>query len=385
MKKIILIMFIGLMLCGCGKENKEDVINDLKTNIQKTKSYKVTGNMEISNDEETFTYSLESYYLKDNYYKVVLVNQTNNHEQIILKNNEDIYVITPALNKSFKFQSEWPGNSSQAYLLGSLVNDIDNDTNREITEENNGYIIKTEVNYPNNSELKYQKIYLNNKKIIEKVMVFDENDIVKIKVVFDKIDMKANLKEEDFKLDKYVKEDVENDNKELVDNNDKNNNKECTGDSCQNSNDSTENNVNNANNNDNTQNNNDSINNEQKSEGTISVDNIIYPLYIPSNTYLTSSEVIDTDNGNRVILTFSGEKNFVLIEEMTIANNEMEIVPVYGEPLMLSEVIGALSANSLSWDVNNISYYLASTELSVSEMQSIANSLGNSTLVANTK
>lgn len=385
MKKIILIMFIGLMLCGCGKENKEDVINDLKTNIQKTKSYKVTGNMEISNDEETFTYSLESYYLKDNYYKVVLVNQTNNHEQIILKNNEDIYVITPALNKSFKFQSEWPGNSSQAYLLGSLVNDIDNDTNREITEENNGYIIKTEVNYPNNGELKYQKIYLNNKKIIEKVMVFDENDIVKIKVVFDKIDMKANLKEEDFKLDKYVKEDVENDNKELVDNNDKNNNKECTGDSCQNSNDSTENNVNNANNNDNTQNNNDSINNEQKSEGTISVDNIIYPLYIPSNTYLTSSEVIDTDNGNRVILTFSGEKNFVLIEEMTIANNEMEIVPVYGEPLMLSEVIGALSANSLSWDVNNISYYLASTELSVSEMQSIANSLGNSTLVANTK
>ena len=39
----------------------------------------------------------------------------------------------------------------------------------------------------------------------------------------------------------------------------------------------------------------------------------------------------------------------------------MEIIPVYGEPLLLSEVIGALSANSLSWDINNISYYLAST------------------------
>ena len=84
-------------------------------------------------------------------------------------------------------------------------------------------------------------------------------------------------------------------------------------------------------------------------------------------------------------MTFSGEKNFVLIEEATIANSDMEIVPVYGEPLLLSESIGALSANSLSWDVNNISYYLASTELTVSEMQSIANSLGNTTLVSNTK
>ena len=63
----------------------------------------------------------------------------------------------------------------------------------------------------------------------------------------------------------------------------------------------------------------------------------------------------------------------------------MEIVPVYGEPLLLSETIGALSASSLSWDVNDISYYLASTALSVDEMQLIANSLGNTTLVANTK
>ena len=63
----------------------------------------------------------------------------------------------------------------------------------------------------------------------------------------------------------------------------------------------------------------------------------------------------------------------------------MEIVPVYGEPLLLSETVGALSANSLSWDVNNMSYYLASTELTPAEMQLIANSLGNETLVSNTK
>ncbi len=350
MKKFFVLISSLLLLCGCGKESKENIVKDFKDSINNIKSYKITGNMEISNDEETFTYSLESYYLKNNYYKVRLVNQTNNHEQIILKDNENIYVITPSLNKSFKFQSEWPNNSSQAYLMGNLVNDIENDVNKEIIEDEDGYIIKTKVNYPNNADLKYQKIYLDKDKKVEKVEVYNDKDIVKIKVTFDKIDLKAGLKKDDFKLSDYVKEDANEEN---------NNENTCSGSGCESQN--------------------------SASKPTSTIESVIYPLYIPNNTYLTSSEKVETSMGNRVILTFSGDKNFVLIEEPTISNTSMEVVPVYGEPLLLSETIGALSASSLSWDVNNISYYLASTELSSDEMQLIANSLGNSTLVSNVK
>lgn len=373
MKKILLLICLTLMLCGCGSETKEDVLNDFMNNINSTKSYKLTGNMEISNDEEKFTYSLESYYLKDEYYKVILVNQTNNHEQIILKNKEDIYVITPSLNKSFKFQSEWPNNSSQAYLLGNLANDIKNDKNVEISENDNGYIIKSSVNYPNNEELTYQKIYLNNKKVVEKVEVFNNSDIVKIKVAFENVDLKANLSEKDFKLEDYVKEDNINESENNSNNNTENNKEN---DNCVENEEGCKNNTSNGQSNTNT-----NSTSYENSEKTSNIENIIYPLYIPSNTFLSNSETIETSNGNRVILTFSGDKNFVLIEEATIKSENMEIVPVYGEPLMLSETIGALSANSLSWDVNNISYYLASTELTVNEMRTIANSLGNTTLV----
>jgi outer membrane lipoprotein-sorting protein len=335
-------------MCGCGKESKENIIKDLKNSINNAKSYKTIGTMEISNDEEVFTYSIESYYLKNDYYKVILVNQTNNHEQIILKNKDEIYVITPALNKSFKFQSEWPNNSSQAYLLDSIINDINSDKELELNSGDNGYVIKVKVNYPNNNELKYEKIYLNNKKEIEKVEVYNNNDILKIKATFEDIDLNAKLKEEDFKIDNYVKEEEppkENEDNKCAEN------EECP----------------------------------DKEKKTANIDNIIYPLYIPSNTFLTSSEKIEMGEKNRIILTFSGDKNFVLIEEPVVGNNVMEIIPVYGEPLMLSETIGALSANSLSWSTNNISYYLASTELSVNEMQLIANSLGNNTLASKTK
>ena len=364
MKKLLLVLCLMLMLCGCGKETQEDVLKSFTNTIENTKSYKLVGNMEISNDEETFIYSLESYYLKDNYYKVVLVNQTNNHKQIILKNKEDIYVVTPALNKSFKFQSEWPNNSSQAYLLGNLVNDVKNDSKNEVIENDNGYVIKSDVNYPNNEELTYQKIYLTKDKNVEKVEVFNNNDIVKIKVTFNSIDLKAGLSEKDFKLDDYIKEN----NDEEINNNKEQSNKENDA-TCHEDNNSEDCKIEN------------NDNKDGNSEETSNIENIIYPLYIPSNTYLTSSETVETANGNRVILTFSGEKNFVLIEEVTIKSDEMEIVPVYGEPLLLSETIGALSANSLSWDSNSISYYLASTELTVGEMRTIANSLGNTTLV----
>ena len=399
MKKILLLLIFGMCLCGCSTESKDDVVNDFVKTVDNLKSYKLEGVMEISNDEETFSYNLESYYLKDDSYKVILVNQTNNHEQIILKTKGDVYVITPSLNKSFKFQSEWPNNSSQAYLLGNLKNDIKNDAKKEINEKDNGYVIKTGVNYPNNEDLKYQKIYLNDKKCVEKVEVFNNNDIVKIKVTFNKVDLKANLDEKDFSLDKYIKEnelkntDVEQD---------------CKGDaSCENTTDKKPANDKNPTNESDTNKNDTDINNKENSpadtdgnatnddskketasnntQNTSIIENIIYPLYIPSNTYLTNSETIEGASGNRIILTFSGEKNFVLIEEASVAKKEMEVIQVYGEPLMLSETIGALSANSLSWDANNVSYYLASTELSVNEMLSIANSLGNTTLVNSVK
>ena len=378
MKKLLICLCMCFFLCGCGKENTDDVLKKFVDNINSSKSYKLTGTMEISNDEESFMYSIESYYLKDNYYKVVLVNQTNNHEQIILKNKEDIYVITPSLNKSFKFQSEWPNNSSQAYLLKNLAADVEKDLKKEIIEEKNGYIIKSSVNYPNNEELTYQKIYLNNDKVVEKVEVFNKDNIIKIKVLFDKVDMKARLDEKDFKLEDYIKETEDNSKKE---NNEIDNKKDI------------ENKQNKAENVPDGESKQEEINNNSQpkeenqngTEKTANIENIIYPLYIPSNTYLTSSETIETNNGNRIILTFSGDKNFVLIEEKTMKSEEMEIIPVYGEPLMLTETIGALSANSLSWDKDNISYYLASTDLNVSEMKTIANSLGNTTLVNSSK
>ena len=349
-KLVILAMGLMLFITGCGKESEEDLIAKFEKNVENSKSYTLKGNMEILSNEETFTYSIEANYLKGDYYKVTLVNQTNNHEQIILKNSDGVYVVTPTLNKSFKFQSEWPSNSSQSYILSSLLNDIKNDENMTLEQKDDNYIITTTVNYPNNSSLTYQKIYFDKDMNIEQVEVYDNEDIVNIKVAFSSIDLKSGLNEEDFLLEDLIDMNAQNEeNKES---------NTTTNPQTNNNTTSEENNNSQENGNTSSTGENNTCENEDcDTKSSNILDSIIYPLYIPSETYLSNSEEIDTDEGNRMILTFAGDKNFVLIEEVATVASEFEIIPVYGDPIMLSDTIAAKSANSMYWTSDNVCYY----------------------------
>ncbi|MCI8394564.1 MAG: outer membrane lipoprotein carrier protein LolA [Bacilli bacterium] len=403
MKKIwcFVCAFVLLFITGCGKMEATDVVKEFTDTVNNSKSYVLKGTMEIYSDEDTFTYSVEANYLKDNYYKVLLVNQTNNHEQVILRNGDGVYVITPSLNKSFKFQSEWPDNSSQSYLLRAIVNDLTNDAEVSMETSDSKYVIRSKVNYPNNSDLVYQKITLDKDMNLNKVEVFNNKDAVKIKVNVGSVDLKAGLSEKDFKLEDYVKEsestpDVNNSNnastnkaeeskesckdgdasckttdRELCDPKDVdcNNKSQTNGSTCEGSNCKT-NDKNNTN---------ESNTTKPKDKTTGVLEDIIYPLYIPSNTYLSGKDKVDTDTGERVILTFGGDKNFVLVEEVAMASKEFEIIPVYGDPLMLNDTVAALSENSLYWTSNNVSYYLAGNDLSTEEILNIAKNMNQTT------
>ena len=335
MKKIIFILIGILLLTGCGSVDKDKVINNFVDVVESSKSYKLLGDMEIYNDEDTYTYEMEVYYMDDNYFKVNMLNTINKNKQVILRDKESVYVVTPSLNKSYKFTSEWPYNSSQAYILNTLVEDINNDSDIKFEELEKEYVLEVDVNYPNNGDLKYQKIYFNKNLELIGVDVFDNEDILSISVKFKSIDYKAGLDKEDFNIDKIMES-------------------ECI----------------------NSENGSGEVNGEvSDSKETATLEDIIYPLYIPADTYLKDKETINTETGERVILTFNGAKNFVLIEESSYVNSEFETVPVYGDPLMITDTIGVVSSNSLSWSDNEVNYYLASNDMSTDEILTIANSL----------
>ena len=364
-KLLFLIMIIGVFaISGCGKNSESDVIKDLTKKINDSKAYYVEGTLEIVNNEDVYTYNVNvSYKEKDNY-KVSLVNTVNNHEQIILRNSDGVYVVTPRINKSFKFQSDWPYNNSQVYLLGPLLDDITNDANRTFEKVDDGSKIIVAANYPNNSKLVKQEILLDKSNNIKKVTVFDNNGTAQITMKFNKIDLNSKFNDNYFDLKQII--DIKEDNT------DNTTNRENNSDEKKNTN---ENNNTNVNENKNTNENKNEDKKSSETKQTSSIEDVIYPMYIPANTYLSNKEKVSKDDGERLILTFDGDNPFMLIEETVTYEKEHLIVPTYGELEVMASTVAIVNDNSVNWIDNNIEYYVVSDKLSKSELLNIARSI----------
>lgn len=322
-RKFIYLVVLLLMITGCGKYSEKSIVKDLNKKLNNSKAYKLMGQLEITNNDDVYNYDITTSYKKDNFYRIELTNKANNYTQIILKNNNGVYVLTPSLNKSFKFQSDWPYSNSQIYLLNALINDINNDEDRQFKETDDRYTFITKVNYPNNRNLKKQKIEFNKNLTLKKVTVYDKNDIINMKMLFDKIDYSPNFKKNYFDLDTIMESYLD----------------------------------------------------DTVTQETGNFEESIYPLFLPNGTKLVDEEKIKVDNKERVILTFDGEKPFLLVEESAVMEDEFTIIPTYGEPYRLMDSLGVMTDNSLSWVSNGIEYYIVSDVLKQEELIEIAQSI----------
>lgn len=214
-------------------------------------------------------------------------------------------------------------NNSQIYILESLLNDINTDSEKTITESDDGFIIDTKVNYPNNIGLVRQKIYLDKEANIKKVEVLNYSRVVEMTMEFNRLDDNPVFDSNYFKLESIIS------NIEVEDNE------------------------------------------------SSSINDVIYPLYIPTGTVLSNEEKVSKENGERIILTFDGEKPFLLVEETSTIERDFSIVPIFGEPSFLNDTIGAITDNSLSWSSGGIDYYIVSDAIGKNELIEIANSISS--------
>ena len=371
MKKIFLCLsLICLILTGCGKRGEKEVLKEFQNKVNDANSYYLTGEMELVNNEDVYNYKINVSYKKDDYYKIELVNAVNDHKQVILRNDEGVYIVTPSLNKSFKFQSDWPYNNSQVYLLSSLLDDITNDEKRTFEDSKEGYIFTSTVNYPNNEKLVKQKVYFGKDYLPTKVEVLDADNKTQITMVFDKIDLRTEFNDTYFDLNSIL--DTNNmttdsktttDNKTTTDTNNiqKDSNKKqdtsTTMDKSESQEPGSEQNT------------------ETKTKETATIDDIIYPMYLPVNTYLTSQERVNTDDGERLILTFTGDSSFVLMEQVAKYSERPEIIPTYGDVELIGSSLAVINDNSANWFDNGIEYYLVSDVMSTDELLQVVRSI----------
>ncbi|MEH7418088.1 outer membrane lipoprotein carrier protein LolA [Neobacillus drentensis] len=333
MRKKFLLLMTGLMviflLAACGSKSQDDVVKELRSKQSDLTSYKVNAKMTLKMGSDSQVYNVEIWHKDPTFYRVNLKNAEKDQSQMILRNKEGVFVLTPALNKSFRFQSDWPQNSSQAYLYESLIKDIVADKEAKFSSTKDYYIFETKTRYQNNSMLPFQEIKLNKSDLspaVVKVMDPDRNALVTVE--FSKVKFNADLNKDDFDMKKNMTR------AQL---------------------------------------------NLPAMAGAKDKDQsftIKYPTYELTGTKLLEEKTVKIEDGKRVVLTYDGKKSYTLVQEK-VSTKAASANPTLmeGDIVDLGATFGALSDHSLSWSQGGVDYMVASNNLTRDEMVEIAKSL----------
>jgi outer membrane lipoprotein-sorting protein len=331
MKKKLVLLMTGLMviflLAACGSKSQDDVVKELNGKLGDLSSYKVNAKMTLKMGADSQVYNVEIWHKDPTFYRVNLKNAEKDQSQMILRNNQGVFVLTPALNKSFRFQSDWPQNSSQAYLYESLIKDIVADKEAKFSSTKDFYVFETKTRYQNNSMLPIQEIKLNKGDLspaVVKVMDPDRNALVTVE--FSKVKFNASFDKDDFDMKKNMTRAQ--------------------------------------------------LNLPAMAEGGDKSFSVKYPTLELKGTKLIGEKEVAIEDGKRVVLTYDGKKSYTLVQEKVTAKVASTTpTNVEGDIVDLGLTIGAVSDHSISWSHGGVDYMIASKNLTKDEMVEIAKSV----------
>lgn len=201
---LAMVISITLVLAGCGKKDAGAVVKDLDRTVSKLESYSAAGTMVLHTGIEPQEYQVEVWYKKPAYYRIALTNAKKDISQIVIRNDDGVFVLTPHLHKSFRFQSDWPDNQGQVYLYQSLVSSIVQDKERKFTTDGDAYLFDVLANYQNTALVR-QKVWLNKKDYAPKqVQISDANANVLVSVNFNQFDFGKKFDKDSFDTERNL-------------------------------------------------------------------------------------------------------------------------------------------------------------------------------------
>lgn len=315
MKRIIgLLVLCVLMLTGCKKADKVDEVKRVTNYLSGLSSYSLTSNMKINRPDKNVNLGITVDYLSPNYYKVCFKGDT---EQLIIKNDKGVYVLTPSLNKEFRFDSNWPLNSSHAYLLEAINKDIMADENATGSMDGSNYVIECKISHKTNQRLEKMR-YTCDKDLNPKQTVFlNENNDEVIIVDFENFVPNNNLGKDNFNEKKYL-----NDSQEGPTSDDETSLSVTTG-------------------------------------------------FVVEGSSLSSSSKTDAS----AILCYSGDINYTIIVSKVDVTAEVIAIETYDDIEYLDSGICCVSENSMRYYINDYEVTIYSSTLTLDDYLNIAESI----------
>lgn len=327
----VIALAMALSIAGCGVKDAKDVVSDLSQRAEEMESYISHGKMTIQSGKEPQEYDIEVWYKKPHFFRVAIKNIKKDITQILLRNEEGVYVLTPHLKKSFRFQSDWPYSGGQVYLYQTVIQSIIDDNERIFKAGKKEYQFEVVAKYPFNQHAHKQRIWFDHRLNPHKVAVLSEANDELIKVEFSRFEENASFDKDAFDMQRNLEQFPQNDKSSLA-----------------------------------------AMANPSAKQAELET---IIPEYIPQGSRLQSEQTIQTPQGPVAVMRFAGEKSFTLTERHPQALEAG--LPLMGKPVELAGTVGVLlemgDSKRLTWTEEGIDYELIG-KLSVDELVQIANS-----------
>ncbi len=316
---IFLSLVLVFVLSGCMKGTKEaKAKSEFINQIEESSSYELKADLDVIKNTSTVSFDMEVLYQAPALFKVTYTNSANNSRQVLLKNTDGVYVLSPELNKEFKFESTWPLNSSHIYILNKIATDLNDDDTSTISSDDNHYVIKSSISHKIRKDLVSQTIYLSKKDYSLSKITFDTAEKSVMTLVVNELNFNVNLKSDAFNVNAIMDSETS-----LI------------------------------------------------GEGDLTIINEVLFKDIFEGVSLTASSKTD----DYTILTYSGAKMYNIIYQDVYVTDVSTSTRIYDDFVMLDEGLGFVSSNSLTFYKGNKEFKIISSSLELSEMIQLANSL----------
>ncbi len=385
-----MVLVLSTLLAACGKKDAAAVVKDLNEVVGEMESYQGAGVMTLHTGDTPQQYKVEVWHQKPSYYRIALTNAKKDVTQIVLRNDEGVFVLTPSQNKSFRFQSNWPDNQGQVYLYETLIRSITGDSTRQFADEKESYVFDVAANY-NTHALVRQKIWLNKSDYAPKqVEVSDSNANVVVDVKFDSFKFGTEFEKDAFDMQRNMTAATENGGKVGTDSGaaPAGEGKETTNPqaateegSASNPSGTVSDGQTGVSDNAEQQGSEDPASGKGSEEPTSAEPEgtgsfgVIQPTYAPEGVKLKDDQIVEGSGDYSVMLRYEGTYNYTIFEARP-QDRAVSLAP--SSVVDLGFTLGMLSGDALqtlTWMTDGVEYRITSADLPQNEMVQIATSM----------
>ena len=320
-KKIAVVAGIIVIALGLLFLKPESFDKKVERLEKETTSYQIAGSMELLHSEDVKSYAITSSWMKNEqgeFFKVEMIDKTLNQQQIILKNNEGVFVITPSLNQVFKFKGEWPTNSPKPYLLQTMLNLLKSEST-EVSSVSDGYLVEAPASYPSSASLVTQKVLFDKEMKPKYLMGYNADNVCELNMQFSSVQYNVAF-EDDFFVQPQT---------------------------------------------------------SMSSVTTSYLEEADLPLYPMAvfDAKLVNTTVSSVNGTTEHVLEFSGERSFIVTEKQVNASGEFELVEMNGELVEGLGILAYYNGNRLTAISTQMEMSVYSDDLSVMQMLEVLKSM----------